>query len=82
MCLVTLCDAMDCSPPGSSVHWNFWSGLPFPTPGNLCNPEMEPVFPVSLALAGGFFTMAPQNNAIYDVFELCSGKLFIIKRNV
>ena len=32
----TLCDPMDCSPPGSSVHGVFrqkyWSGLPFPSP--------------------------------------------------
>ena len=32
----TLCNPMDCSPPGSSVHGIFqeeyWSGLPFPTP--------------------------------------------------
>ena len=30
------CDPMDCSPPGSSVHWIFrqeyWSELPFPPP--------------------------------------------------
>ena len=33
----TLCDHMDCSLPGSSAHelsWQeYWSGLPFPTPG-------------------------------------------------
>ena len=32
----TLCDPMDCSLPGSSVHGIFqaivWSGLPFPSP--------------------------------------------------
>ena len=32
-----------------------WSGLPFPTPGNLPNPGMEPTSPVSPALAGRFF---------------------------
>jgi len=34
LCL-TLCDPMDCSPPGSSVHGvsrQYWSGLPFPIP--------------------------------------------------
>ena len=35
---LTLCSPMDCSPPGSFVHGKFsrqeyWSGLPFPTPG-------------------------------------------------
>ena len=32
---VQLCNAMDCSPPGSSVHGilqAYWSGLPFPSP--------------------------------------------------
>ena len=33
-----------------------WSGLPFPSPGNLPNPEIEPVSP---ALAGRFFTAEP-----------------------
>ena len=37
----------------------YQSGLPFPTPGDLPDPGIEPAFPVSLALAGGFFTTAP-----------------------
>ena len=45
----TLCDPMDCSPPGSSVHGIFqardWSGLPFPSPGHLPNPGIEPGSP-------------------------------------
>ena len=36
LCL-TLCDPMDCSPPGSSIQGIFqareWNGLPFPSPG-------------------------------------------------
>ena len=31
----------------------YWSGLPFPTPGDLPNPGIEPASP---ALAGGFLT--------------------------
>ena len=34
----------------------YWSGLPFPTPGDLPNPGIEPTSLVSPALAGGFFT--------------------------
>ena len=34
----------------------YWSGLPFPSPGDLPDPEIEPVSP---ALAGGFFTSEP-----------------------
>ena len=33
-----------------------WSGLPFPTPGDLRNPGIEPMSLASPALAGGFFT--------------------------
>ena len=41
---------MDCSLPGSFVHGdslgkNNLSGLPFPSPGDLPNPGMEPRFP-------------------------------------
>ena len=34
----------------------YWSGLPFPPPGNLPDPGIEPVSP---ALAGEFFTFEP-----------------------
>ena len=37
----------------------YWSGLPFPTPGNLPDPEIEST---SLALAGRFFTTEPPGN--------------------
>ena len=39
----------------------FWSGLPFPTPGDLSNPDIEPVSP---ALAGRFFTSVPPGKQI------------------
>ena len=39
-----------------SSRQEYWSRLPFPTPGNLLNPGIEPKYPVSPALAGGFFT--------------------------
>ena len=34
----------------------YWSGLPFPSPGDLPDPGIEPQ---SLALAGVFFTTKP-----------------------
>ena len=37
----------------------YWSGLPFPTPGDLPNPGIEPGSLGSPALAGGFFITAP-----------------------
>ena len=36
----------------------YWSGLPFPTPGDLPDSGMKPMSLVSPALAGGFFTTA------------------------
>ena len=39
----------------------YWSGLPFPSPGDLPDPGIEPM---SLALAGGFFTIEPPENPI------------------
>ena len=53
---------MDGSPPGSSVHGiiptriEYWSELPFPSPGDLSDPGMEFASP---AFAGGFFTTEP-----------------------
>ena len=34
----------------------YWNGLPFPSPGDLPDPEIEPMSLMSPALAGGFFT--------------------------
>ena len=42
----TLCDPMECSLPDFSVHGILhtrnWSGLPFPSPGDLPNPGIQP----------------------------------------
>ena len=37
----------------------YWNGLPFPSPGHLPDPEIEPMSLPSPALAGGFFTIEP-----------------------
>ena len=37
----------------------YWSELPFPSPGHLPNPEIEPASLASPPLASGFFTTAP-----------------------
>ena len=63
-----LCDHMDCSLPGSSVHgifqvrileWVAMSSL-----GNLPNPGIEPMSLMSPVLAGGFFTSSTTWEAI------------------
>ena len=37
----------------------YWSGLPFPSPGDLPNPGIKPKSPASFVLAGKFFTTEP-----------------------
>ena len=53
-------------PPWAVVHQTplsmefsrqeFWSGFPFPTPGDFPDPGIEPASLASPALAAGFFT--------------------------
>ena len=56
----TLCNSMDYSPRAplsmGFPRQEYWSGLPFPSPGNLPNSGIEPLSP---ALAGRFFTTEP-----------------------
>ena len=56
----TLCDPVTAArqPPLSMgfSKQEYWSGLPFPIPGDLPNPGIKPMSLSSPALAGGFFT--------------------------
>ena len=68
---LTLCDPMNCSPPGSSCdpidcslqaplsmgfsRQEHWSGLPCPPPGDLPDPRIRAKSLMPPALAGGFF---------------------------
>ena len=60
---------MNCSPQAplsmGFPRQEFWSGLPFPTPGDLPEPGMEPVSP---ALAGRFFTAKPPEKPLKDEY--------------
>ena len=64
--LLTLCDPMDCNPPGSSIHEIFqamyWTALPCPSPWDLPDPGIEPT---SLALVG----YSPKGHKESDVTE-------------
>ena len=57
----TLCDPMDCThqAPLSKgfSRQEYWSGLPFPSAGNVPDPGMEPM---SLASAGRFTIKPPE----------------------
>ena len=77
---------MDCSLPGSSIHGfsgqESWSGLPFPSPGDIPNPGIEPASP---ALAGGFFTTDAPGKPINSEFlqfqprALSGSQLYILE---
>ena len=59
----TLCDPVDCSPPGSSVHGILqarileWGAMP--SFGDLPNPGIKPTSPLAPALQAGFTTEPP-----------------------
>ena len=59
---LTLCDLMDCSPPGSSVHEIFqartleWEWIAISFSRGFPDPGIKLVFSEATTLAGGFFT--------------------------
>ena len=69
LCL-TLCDPMDCSLPGSSVHESFQERIlkrvAVSYSRNLPNSRIEPMSPASPALADGFFTTEPPGKPFED----------------
>ena len=56
-----LCDPIASRTPLSMgfPRQKYWSGVPFPLPQDLPDPEIEPSSLGSLELAGGFFTNSP-----------------------
>ena len=78
---VRLCDSMDCSQPGSlSIEFprqEYWSRLPFPTPGDLPHAGIKLASLVSPALAGRFFTAEPPGKILegQERLPVPSGKL-------
>ena len=66
------CDPMHCnclSPLSVGFpRQEYWSGLPFPSPGDLPNPGIEPTSPVSLALQADSFMLSFMLTG--DVFPL------------
>ena len=64
----TLCNFMDCNPPGSSVHGivqaGILEGVAISFLGEPPDPGIEPASRASLALVGGFFTTVPPGKPI------------------
>ena len=52
----------------------YWSGLPFPTPGDLLDPGIKPASPVSYALVSGFFTTGPPRKPYSLLYLFCQVK--------
>ena len=80
---LTLCNSMDCSPPGFSVHELFQARilewLSFPSPGNLPDPGIKATSRVSPALASGFFTTAlPGTNTEFPIWHHSPGAVFLL----
>ena len=72
---LTLCNAMDCSPPGSlSMEFSrqeYWNGLSFPTPGDFLSSLIEPTSFVSPTLADGLIITSATSEALFnDIFQV------------
>ena len=54
-------------PPVSTgfCRQEYWSGLPFPPPGDLLDPGIEPATPAPPELASEFFTTVPPEGPIF-----------------
>ena len=67
------------SPPGSSAYGTaqqeYWSGLPFPIPGDLPNSGIKPVSLMSPALTGRFFT----TGATWEGHNITQSKRLMVK---
>ena len=70
---------MDYSPPGSlSIGFpkqEYWSGLPFPSPGDISNPEIEPT---SSDLQADSSTLSHMGSPISSILWLYMCSLHIV----
>ena len=56
--------------PREFSRQEYWSGLPFPSPGDLPDSGIEPVSPVSIALAGRLSTTEPPGKPMCGLLSL------------
>ena len=66
--------------PWGFSRQEYWSGLPFPPPGDLPDPGIEPQYLTSLTLAGKFFTTS-FNLLTYYYFK-CPQKILLSTFNI
>ena len=52
----------------------YWSGLPFPPPGDLPNPGIKPISLAAPTFAGGFFPIVPPGKSL----EMNSGYFWVL----
>ena len=68
------------SPSVGFFRQEYWSGFPFPSPGDLLHPGIRPSSPIfSLALAGRFFTTELPGERI---FNLAHGRSPLLEANL
>ena len=68
---VTLCTVAHHPPLSMGFpRQEYWSGLPFPLPRDLPNPEIKPASPTAPALAGRFLTTEPTGKPKFCYFNL------------
>ena len=61
------------SPVMEFSRQEYWSRLPFPSPGDLPNPGIKPTFLAPPTLAGGFYANVPPENPI-EIFQCITTK--------
>ena len=65
--LVTSCTLAHQAPPSMIFSRpEYWSRLPFSSPGNLPDPGIEPMSPVTLAMAGNSLPMTHLGNPLVN----------------
>ena len=75
---VTPCTVAHQAPLSMEFPWQeHWSGVPFPSPGDLPNPGIEPKSLASLALAGSLYQLCHRGTVMssvnYDSFTSSFG---------
>ena len=77
----TLCNPMDDSPSGPSVHeilqQEYWSVLPCSPPGDLPDPEIKPLSITSPVLAGRFLTTNATREASFCFIKIVFIPIFL-----